>query len=269
MKNYIVVPVDFSPISKIALQQTQNLAQLTDSEIVLLNVTPVGKEEEAYKKLDEFVASANLKTGVKIIKRVEAGRVVPAILKVNEELDPILVVVGFNSKEGFFDRMGSNTFALISKARRSVITIKGEQHRDGCKTIVLPLDLTKETRQKVRHAIWVAKLFGAEIKIAIVHEDKTKMDQKSLKFAAFHAVDRIKKEGVPCSEYHIDGKNIAAEVLKFSEEQQADLIVIMTQQENSISDFFVGSVAQNIVNKSNIPVLSITPKESTVSSWKS
>lgn len=270
MKKYIVVPVDFSPICRIALQQTQNLAQLTGAEIVVLHVNNKKESfDQLSNRLDKWIEEAKLKSGVKVVKRIEEGRVVPTILRVNEEFDPILVVVGFHSKDKFLDRMGSNTFALISKAKRSVITIMGEQHRDGCKTIVLPLDLTKETRQKVRHAIWVAKMFDAEIKIAIVHEEETKGDRKSLKFASHYTVERIRKEGVVCSIHHLEGQNVAQQVIKFAEEQEADLITIMTQQENSIKDFFVGSVAQKVINNSKIPVLSITPKESTVSTWKS
>ncbi len=270
MKKYIVVPVDFSPICRIALQQTQNLAQLTGAEIVVLHVNNKKESfDQLSNRLDKWIEEAKLKSGVKVVKRIEEGRVVPTILRVNEEFDPILVVVGFHSKDKFLERMGSNTFALISKAKRSVITIMGEQHRDGCKTIVLPLDLTKETRQKVRHAIWVAKMFDAEIKIAIVHEEETKGDRKSLKFASHYTVERIRKEGVVCSIHHLEGQNVAQQVINFAEEQEADLITIMTQQENSIKDFFVGSVAQKVINNSKIPVLSITPKESTVSTWKS
>lgn len=270
MAKYIVVPVDFSPICRVALQQTQNIAQLTGAEIIVLHVNNAKQpEDQLAEKLNEWVEHSNLKAGVKVTKRIEAGRVVPTILKVNNIYDPILVVVGFKSKEKFLERMGSNTLALISKAKRSVITIMGEQHRDGCKTIVLPLDLTKETRQKVRHAVWVAKLFDAEIKIAVVHQEETKGDRKSLKFASYYTVERIRKEGVACSVYHLEGENVAQAVIDFAEKENADLITIMTQQENSIKDFFVGSVAEKVINSSKIPVLSITPKESTVTSWKS
>ena len=33
--------------------------------------------------------------------------------------------------------------------KKSYITIKGKEHRDGCKNIILPLDLEKQTKEKV------------------------------------------------------------------------------------------------------------------------
>ena len=48
---------------------------------------------------------------------------------------------------------------MVRESKHPVITIRGKVHRDGCKTILLPLDLTKETREKVNKAIELAKIF--------------------------------------------------------------------------------------------------------------
>ena len=48
-------------------------------------------------------------------------------------------------------------------------------------------------------------------------------------------------------------------ILNYAKDNDADLIMIMTQQENEISEFFVGSAAQEIMNNSEIPVMSIVP----------
>jgi nucleotide-binding universal stress UspA family protein len=48
-------------------------------------------------------------------------------------------------------------------------------------------------------------------------------------------------------------------LLSYSFGIDADLIVIMTQQENKVQDFFIGSLAKQIIFASEIPVMSVNP----------
>ena len=50
-------------------------------------------------------------------------------------------------------------------------------------------------------------------------------------------------------------------VLGYAEEVKADLVVINTEQDRIISQLFLGTNAQQIVNKSQIPVLCIHPED--------
>lgn len=56
-------------------------------------------------------------------------------------------------------------------------------------------------------------------------------------------------------------------VLDYGHEVEADLILIMSKAELSMKEFFIGTVAQRIINESDIPVLSFRPtvcKDTTV-----
>jgi hypothetical protein len=57
------------------------------------------------------------------------------------------------------------------------------------------------------------------------------------------------------------GENIATTTLKYGEKMGSDLIVIMTEQEDNLTGIFLGPYAQQIVNHSKIPVMSIKPIE--------
>jgi nucleotide-binding universal stress UspA family protein len=50
-------------------------------------------------------------------------------------------------------------------------------------------------------------------------------------------------------------------VIEYGQKIEADLIMIMTQQETDIKAFFIGSNAREVINNSDIPVLSIQPNE--------
>jgi nucleotide-binding universal stress UspA family protein len=49
-------------------------------------------------------------------------------------------------------------------------------------------------------------------------------------------------------------------LLEFAHRVEADLIMIMTQQETEVIKYFVGSLAKEIIHNSDIPVMSIVPK---------
>ena len=55
------------------------------------------------------------------------------------------------------------------------------------------------------------------------------------------------------------GDDIVELILDYAHDEQADLIMIMTQNELNFKELFVGTIAQKIVNLSDIPVLSIRP----------
>ena len=55
------------------------------------------------------------------------------------------------------------------------------------------------------------------------------------------------------------GKSVGQTILDYAQEVNAGLIMIMTQQENDITEMFVGSSAQAIINGSEIPVMSVVP----------
>lgn len=54
-------------------------------------------------------------------------------------------------------------------------------------------------------------------------------------------------------------RSLAKAILDYSNLHQADLIMIMTQQENNFTQYLIGSAAQSIIYNSKVPVMSIHP----------
>ncbi len=63
-----------------------------------------------------------------------------------------------------------------------------------------------------------------------------------------------KKEGLDIRKWIIEGQP-AKEILKLSEEQSVDLIVMGTLGKSGIEKFLLGSVADKVIRGSRIPVL--------------
>ena len=281
----ILVPVDFEPQSLIALEQSYNLARLLPAEIVLLYVydPPAGirslfgasYDEEIIKKLEERLALLSIKvqteTGLQVSTILETGRVYSKILETADKIQSQFIIMGTHSQPDIpgsdVGVLGANSSRVLRSTKCPVITINARHHYDGCRDILLPLDLTTESRQKVTWAIKIAKIYGSGIKVVSGIWGKDDPDvYNRLKFLAEQVKQFIEKEGIRCSaEFVFDIENEKAlipSLLNYAEKQgDIDLIVIMTQQETSVIEFFVGSRAQEFVRLSPIPVMSIVPKE--------
>ena len=72
----------------------------------------------------------------------------------------------------------------------------------------------------------------------------------------------IKSKGVSCTNKTIESDKIAETVVEYANKIEADLIMIMTKTDLNVKEFFVGTVAQKVIDISNIPVLSIRPVKS-------
>ncbi|MFC2176469.1 universal stress protein [Bacteroidota bacterium] len=280
----ILVPVDFSEQSIIALGQAVSLSKVFNSEIHVLNIVSsdfslnglfnasdkAEFEKRAKERLEEFVDEMNKKFGTTFEKHQVTGKVYDQVVNSADLLDAQFIVMGTSGATGLKKRfIGSNTLRVVRESNKPVITIKGKHHRKGCQNIVLPLDLTKDTREKVTKAIEFARRFGSVIRVVSVLMTNDEFIVNRLT----RQLDQVKKYivdgGVNCTAEIIrDSKSsnsLAGSIIDYANKSKGDLIMIMTQQENDFTDYFIGSAAQEIINKSDIPVLSIvpTPKKDT------
>lgn len=281
----LLIPIDFNEQSMIALEQSYNMAKLLDYEIVLLYVLEdndifsglLSRDQnqemivKINQKLEETAAEVSQKSGIRVMPLLSKGKVSATILKVAEDYNARFILMGTNdsSERLRLDKnlMGANTSRVIRQSKIPVISINGKHHYDGCRSILLPLDLTKETRQKVTYAIEMARLFNATIKVVSVLWDKGSPEVVQHLHSQLAQVKHfIEEVQIACDTKLIEVESgqqaLAPTILEYAHSQgDIDLIIIMTQQENRLTEFFIGSAAQQIIRQSEIPVMSILPKE--------
>ena len=286
--NTILVPTDFSEKSLAALEESFNLAKLTKLDITLLHVIrdsgssifsmfdedksrKLKKEyEDQYRdELVKIAREASAKNGVKVNPMISRGKEYDKILKASDLLESKFIVVGLNA-EAFTNTknaIGSITSKLIRRAKCPVIIVNNKAGFNGCRSILLPLDLSVETRQKVANAVELAKLFNSTIKIvSVIPSGSISVDVEKLKVQMTNAEDFIRSQKIKVQAEILkkskDVKSPAPQILKYAEEQgDVDLIMIMTQQESGLFDLFVGSSAQHFIRSAKVPVMSILPKQ--------
>jgi nucleotide-binding universal stress UspA family protein len=257
--NRILVPISFSEQSLIALGQSYNLARLTNSTLVLLHVVTPESDKDVKLLLEQRAEKVRQEAKVPVEVILEKGNPFKCISDVAKKVNPLFIVIGFSSNITLKKVVGHNIFRLVRESSFPTITIRGKQHNNGCGNILLPLDLTKETREKVNKAIEIAKLFGSTIKVLSVFSSGQRHLENKLISYSHQVRNFIKEKGVPCSIKTVEGNDICSIVLDYANKNDVDLIMIMTKEELSLKEFFVGTTAQQLVDKSMIPVMSIRP----------
>ncbi len=275
----ILIPTGFSNQSMIALGQAFNLAKIKKSEIVLLSVIEDpnmieslfldDKTHELQQKVNDKLAQLGEeyaeKYGVHVETMVAKGRVYEKIIDVAEMVNANLIVMGTNgTPKGVIKKViGSNAERVVRLAHCPVITIKGKDHKDGCENIILPLDLEKQTKEKVTIAIEYARYWNASIRVVSVLLRDSEEEKQHLLRNLNQVADFITYAGLDCTSELIEsakGKGLTKSILDYEKKFESDLILIMTRQEDV---FFnkLGTAAREIIYQSDIPVMSIKPHE--------
>lgn len=275
----ILIPLDFSETSLLALEHATHMASLFKAELVLLHVikpnmvayssetlsVPIDlikyQEETASRNLDELSLRIRKEHGLKVETQFEIGFVCSVIVSAAERYNADLIMMGTHGISGFSERfIGSNAYRVVNEATCPVITIQTHATQKGFKEIVLPIDHSFYSRQKVNHAVELAKHFDSRIHIlGLSHtEDKEEVNKLKIKLEQVEAF--IGKHGIDHDTQINFGSNYAKLTMSYADAIKADLIIIMTEWEEDLTGLFIGPFARQIVNHSKIPVMCIRPE---------
>ena len=86
-------------------------------------------------------------------------------------------------------------------------------------------------------------------------EDKLGLKRLNIKLQSVEKI--IKADALPFSTKIVQGESLAKSSMNYASKNKCDLIVINTGHESKLTGIFLGAFAQQIVNHSKIPVLSI------------
>jgi len=282
--NNILVPTDFSDIAENALGHALKIADVYKNEITLLNIQDEGGlfglfgsdekmnliKEAVDSRMNKLIESAAKQfPNVKINKRIEYGRIYKVITEIAEKENFDSIVMGTNGASGLQQITGSNASRVINYAKIPVVVVKEQSiSKKGYEKIVLPIDLSRESRQKVTWAIHLAKRFNSTIHV--IYENSSNDEVKNRIFAAVNQTQDILSQNN--ANYIVRGldeekypDSFAEDTLAYANDIEADLIMIMSQQEKGFSEFLLGSYAQQIVNHSGkVPVMCINSNDTGV-----
>ncbi len=208
---------------------------------------------------EKITADSSLPASV----RIRSGKPYKKLVEIISEEGIDLVVMGMNNTEGVGGFIGSTAARLIKTSPCPVVTINSDVHKQGCHRIVIPLDLSKETTEKVEAAISTAQRYNAEVNIVSVIEGSEGFEFEALSNLMRNELEKFRKNEIAATAEFVQiiksEDTVAAAINAYAKKIDADLIIIMTQQEQGIKELFIGSAARELIRSSEIPVMSVQP----------
>ncbi|MFN4812752.1 MAG: universal stress protein [Bacteroidota bacterium] len=277
--NNILIPIDFSEQSFRAVKYAAVVAQSISVRLNFLYVFEVGETSPAFRTKQHQTAMNQVHKKFKssiitLLENlgninqelfIEQGKVYDRILEKAASLNAIMIIMGCNSADDFKNRfLGSNTLRIM---RSSPVPVLASNHYSTLvkfKNIILPVDLSKDAKDKLNRSLAMAK-FNPEIIIHIVSvvfdADEfliNRLGQQLVEVKRVIENSKVKHtaEIIKCA---LGYESLGEIISDYARKIDGDVIMLMTQQEISNTPYFVSSLAQEIINISEVPVMTIAP----------
>jgi nucleotide-binding universal stress UspA family protein len=276
--NKILIPIDFSTTSLRAINHGAFLVKLTKGKLILLHVQkksdlldiimPALKLKDV-SVITEFLEDRLTTLAKKISKEysiqvaplVSIGSITSEIVKVTEKHKVGMVIMGTQGGDSTNDLfLGSNSYRLLTKSSVPVMTIRTISPKLGYKNILLPIDLSEHSRQKVNFAVQLAGKYGAHLHVLGLLAKNDTQHRFKLVVILPQIQKLAKAEGIICTTEIKTSESRAKTTLAYAKKKKADLIITMSDQSVGLSRFILGSYAHQLINDSLIPVLAIPPE---------
>ena len=271
--NHFIVPVDFSVDSLKGLEWALLFSQKKAIDIqmvyVLTNSTnfqPSVVEEEhkfAETQFQKVIREYKPRLGKRSTLRymIKKGKVYREIVNQANSFKDVVVSASTHGASGIEELfIGSNALKIIAATDRPVFTLRQPSVPGQIDKIVMPIKLHVDTRQKAPYVADIAQLFKSEVHVISVSTRKNQNDLKRLETYARQVVNYLQARDIKTITKTVVGEHLPTVTCNYADAVDADMIAIMSTAIDKWS-VFLGSFAQQMISKANVPLLSITPKE--------
>ena len=276
--NNILIPYDFSETADLSLEHAVFMAKLMKANITLLHIVETVSftsaishalggfekkiETATNEKLGQLAHDIHLKSGISLTVRTEVGRIYKKICQVAKEIDADVIIMGTHGVSGYEKfSVGTNTSRVVQESPCPVLSVQTHARSLGFTKIIVPIDASSDSRQKVPFAVALGRFYGSHISIIGLINFTGNDLLRKFKIKVEQVEEYVVKHGLSYDTTFLEGNDLAAMTMKVADESDADLLVIMTEQEPSITGYLLGTYATKVVNNSKIPVLSVHPAE--------
>ena len=259
-KNFIV-PHDFSKVADVAMKHAIASAKIVGAEINVLHVIKRGSDvKKAEEQLKDCLSK--FKTSIKLIPSVRIGDIFEDIGDFAHEKGAELIFMGTHGTKGWQHITGSNALKVINSSTVPFIIVQELSPKDtGYDDIVVPMDLNRETKQKLTIVAELAKYFDSRIHV-VTPKETDEFLKKDMEVNITFAKRYFKERGIEMTTTIVPNKNFDQEVIRHAASVGADLIAFMNLNKNNIFGVITAShEAALLNNEEKIPTLVMNPIE--------
>jgi nucleotide-binding universal stress UspA family protein len=270
MKNFIV-PLDFSLESlnglkmallfsrkeKVNIRMVYVLTRVADQDRNEMVKEQQDAEQKFSRILQEYTPQLGNESTLDFV--IGKGRIYQEVAALAESMPDTMITASTHGASGFQELfIGSNAFRIISSTDRPVIAIRKNNCPAEIRKIILPIDLSIDSRQKVPYTLELAKLFNATIHVVGIQTLRGFGNKHRIRSYVSQVASYI-EDKVPCETNEVSGDNTAELVTNYANSIKADLISITTERSSGLS-LLIGNTVHQVLNKTEVPVLCLTPK---------
>ena len=259
-----IVPHDFTSVADIALEHAIVTAKPLEATIQLLHV--VSKESqipESIQKL-EAIVEKHSNQGITIVPNVRIGSIFEDIGGFAAEHMAELIIMGTHGAHGWQHITGSNALKVVTSSPVPFIIVQEKEKKikqTGYDLIVVPMDLHKETKQKLAVVANLAKYFNSEVHVVTPGETDEYLRNQVVSNITF-SQKFFQERGISIKTSIIPSSGFDKEVVKYATSVDADLIAIMNLSNTGLFTLLSSNYEQYIItNDALIPALILNPIE--------
>ncbi len=270
----IIVPVDFSTYSENALKVAANIAKTQNADIVTVHMmgmsdAVITKEDNSMegmfhlkltqKRFEEFLDKEYL-NDITVHQTVKNYTVFSELDTIAKEHNGDLIIMGSHGSSGLSEMfVGSNTEKVVRTASVPVLVIKEDTNFEA-KKAVFACDYKLESIDVFKKATNLFKALGMQVSLVFINLPgeaylcTAAIDQRIVDFLIhLDGQGKILPEDITIySDYTVEKG-----VFNYAKKIKADIIGIPTHGRRGLAHFFSGSISEDIVNHSKLPVLTV------------
>lgn len=271
----IIVPVDFSDESLKGLEMAIMVANNMGNSIEILHVmNPSGEVFENASKGPGVVEEEDLKKIIgqyeqqlegdgKIAWSIRKGKVHQEVVRHARDEDAEMIICTSHGSSGLEEMFtGSNALKIMALARIPVIITRPDTTPTQLNNILLPIDETLESRQKVPFTAKMATAFDARI-IMLTLLPETENPELKARVTGYkkQVEDFLKEHEVAYDVVEKEGNNLVKSILQCQKDHGGDLISVMAEEERTMSPVLLGSNVQKLLVEASQPIMCISQIE--------
>jgi len=272
----ILVATDYTALSENAVNTASAICQKQNAALVLLHVV---KNAPAYTPETEYNPTLDYTKEMKIAARSELrhlgdrirnnfkiqveeivsyGDVVKEIVRIVQENNPDLILIGTHGASGFRRFfIGSTAYRVIKHTKFPVMTVPGAGDWTNFRNILFPIRLIPDALKKYDHIRPIIRKNNPTLHILGLTM-ASDIDRMNDVFELEEELEgRLQEDRVTFNVTYHRCNNYADKILETAEEIMTDLIVIIATIDKTKGEFFIGPFSQQIINHAKVPVLCI------------
>lgn len=271
----ILVPTDFSKPSENAVEVAAAIAKKHNAELILLHMMGLttglankSDQQEVFKAMyfmryaeqqfEQLMEKEYLK-GIDITDTVHNYTNFNEINGIATEMGVDLIVMGSHGASGLKEVfVGSNTEKVVRTSEIPVLVIKHQTSNFDPKLGVFACDFKAPAIGPYKRAKRMFELLGIEMQLLYINlagdfRSTKETEQRIMKFLTDAGEDNpisTVNKVVQYNDYSVE-----AGIFNYSQVANADLIALPTQGRQGLAHFFSGSIGEDVVNHSDLPVM--------------